>query len=66
VKTLAYGLSIICVIIAVLYFVLPGGSLPTFLPGYVAGSTHVHRMHAFAAATGAVVFLLVALSTRRR
>ena len=65
-KTLAYGLSIICVIIAVLYFVLPGGSLPTFLPGYVAGSTHVHRMHAFAAATGAVVFLLVALSTRRR
>jgi hypothetical protein len=66
VKPLAYGLSIICVIIAVLYFVLPGGSLPTFLPGYVAGSTHVHRMHAFAAATGAIVFLLVGLSTRRR
>jgi hypothetical protein len=66
VKTLAYGLSIICVIVAIMYFVLPGGSLPTFLPGYVAGSTHVHRMHAFAAATGAVVFLLVGLSTRRR
>jgi thiosulfate reductase cytochrome b subunit len=66
VKTLAYGLSIICVIIAVLYFVLPGGSLPTFLPGYVAGSTHVHRMHGFAAATGAIVFLLIGLSTRRR
>ena len=65
-KTLAYGLSIICVIVAIMYFVLPGGSLPTFLPGYVAGSTHVHRMHAFAAATGAVVFLLVGLSTRRR
>jgi hypothetical protein len=66
VKTLAYGLSIICVIIAVLYFVLPGGSLPTFLPGYVAGSTRVHKLHAFAAATGAVVFLLIGLSTRRR
>ncbi len=65
-KTLAYGLSIICVIIAVLYFVLPGGSLPTFLPGYVAGSTRVHKLHAFAAATGAIVFLLVGLSTRRR
>ena len=65
-KTLAYGLSIICVIIAVLYFVLPGGSLPTFLPGYVAGSTHVHMMHGFAAATGAILFLLVGLSTRRR
>jgi hypothetical protein len=66
VKTLAYGLSIVCVIIAVLYFVLPGGSLPTFLPGYVAGSTRVHKLHAFAAATGAVVFLLIGLSTRRR
>jgi hypothetical protein len=66
VKTLAYGLSIICIIVAVLYFVLPGGSLPTFLPGYVAGSTRVHKLHAFAAATGAIVFLLVGLSTRRR
>ena len=65
-KTLAYGLSIICVVIAVLYFVLPGGSLPTFFPGYVAGSTRVHKLHAFAAATGAIVFLLVGLSTRRR
>jgi hypothetical protein len=66
VKTLAYGLSIVCVIIAVLYFVLPGGSLPTFLPGYVAGSTRIHKLHAFAATTGAVVFLLIGLSTRRR
>ena len=65
-KTLAYGLSIICVIVAVMYFVLPGGSLPTFFPGYVAGSTRVHKLHAFAAATGAIVFLLVGLSTRRR
>ena len=65
-KTLAYGLSIICVIVAILYFVLPGGSLPTFLPGYVVGSTHIHMMHGFAAATGAIVFLLVGLSTQRR
>ena len=64
-KTLAYGLSIICVIVAIMYFVLPGGSLPTFLPGYVAGSTHIHKMHGFAAATGAIVFLLIGLSTRR-
>jgi hypothetical protein len=66
VKTLAYGLSIICVIVAIMYFVLPGGSLPTFLPGYVAGSTHIHKMHGFAAATGAIVFLLIGLSTRPR
>ena len=65
-KTTAYVLSIICVIVAIMYFVLPGGSLPTFLPGYVAGSTHIHKMHGFAAATGAIAFLLVGLSTRRR
>ena len=64
-RTTAYVLSIICVIVAIMYFVLPGGSLPTFLPGYVAGSTHIHKMHGFAAATGAIVFLLIALSTRR-
>jgi thiosulfate reductase cytochrome b subunit len=64
-KTTAYVLSIVCVIVAIMYFVLPGGSLPTFLPGYVAGSTHIHKMHGFAAATGAIVFLLIALSTRR-
>jgi hypothetical protein len=66
VKPLAYGLSIICVIVAIMYFVLPGGSLPTFFPGYVADSTRVHKLHAFAAATGAIAFLLVGLSTRRR
>ena len=65
-KTLAYGLSIICIIVAITYFVLPGGSLPTFFPGYVAGATRIHKLHAFAAATGAVVFLLIGLSTRRR
>jgi hypothetical protein len=66
VKAIAYVLSIICVIVAIMYYVLPGGSLPTFFPGYVAGATRVHKLHAFAAATGAVVFLLVGLSTRRR
>ena len=65
-KTTAYVLSVICVIVAIMYFVLPGGSLPTFLPGYVTGSTHVHMMHGFAAATGAIAFLLIGLSTRRR
>jgi thiosulfate reductase cytochrome b subunit len=65
-KMLVYGLAVVCAIIAVIYFVLPGGSLPKFLPGYVAGSTHVHKMHGFAAVTGAVVFLLIGLSTRRK
>jgi len=64
-KMLAYLLAIVCVIVAVMYYVVPGGLLPTVMPGYDAGSTHIHTMHAVAAATAAVVFLLIGLSTRR-
>ena len=65
-KILAYFLAIVCVIVAVMYYVLPGGSLPTFMPGYDVGSKRVHKLHGFAALTGAVVFLLIGLSTRPR
>jgi hypothetical protein len=65
-KIIAYVLAVICVIAAILYYVLPGGSLPTFMPGYEAGSTHVHILHGFAAVTGAIVFLLIGLSAKPR
>ena len=56
-RMLAYVLAIICVIAAVMYFTMPAGQLPTFMPGYLAGSTHVHHTHALAAAAAAVVLL---------
>ena len=62
-KTLAFLLAVVCVIAGAMYCVLPGGSLPAFMPGYAAGSTRIHMLHGFAAVTGAVVFLLVGLST---
>jgi len=49
-KMIAYLLAIICVIAAVMYFVMPAGQLPTFMPGYLAGSSHIHTTHAIAAA----------------
>jgi hypothetical protein len=63
-KMLAYGLAVVCVIAAAMYFMLPGGSLPTFVPGYVAGSTRIHMLHGVAAVVGAVFFYLIGLSTR--
>ena len=45
-KMIAYLLAIICVIAAVMYFVMPAGQLPTFMPGYLAGSAHIHTTHA--------------------
>jgi hypothetical protein len=54
-KLLAYILAIVCVIAAIMYFTMPAGSLPPFIPGYAAGSSHIHTTHAIAAAIGAIV-----------
>jgi hypothetical protein len=64
-KMLAYLLAVACAVVAVMYYVMPGGSLPIFMPGYNAGSTHIHTMHAVAAVTSSVIFLLIGLSARR-
>jgi hypothetical protein len=65
-KMLAYLLGIVCAIAAVMYFVMPAGTLPTFMPGYEAGSTHIHHLHALAAAIAAVVLLGVGWFSGRR
>jgi hypothetical protein len=65
VKIVAYCLAGLCLIFAMAYLVLPGGDLPSFLPGYEPGSTHIHHLHAFAALVAAIVFLLFAFSSRR-
>jgi hypothetical protein len=43
---------------------LPRESLPTFLPGYLMGADRVYYLHGVAALAGAVIFLLVGLSTK--
>ena len=66
-KLLAYLLAIICIIAAAMYFFMLAGSLPTFMPGYEAGSAHIHTKHAAIAVVAAIVLFLVGwLSGRRR
>jgi membrane protein DedA with SNARE-associated domain len=65
-KMIAYLLAIICVIAAVMYFVMPAGQLPTFMPGYLAGSDHIHKTHAIAAAVAAIVLLGIGWFAGRR
>jgi hypothetical protein len=64
-RMLAYVLAIICLIAAVVYFAMPAGSLPTFMPGYEAGSQHVHKTHAIAAVIGAVILFVLGLFAGR-
>jgi hypothetical protein len=65
-RLIAYLLGIVCVVVAVMYFVMPAGSLPTFVPGYEAGSTHIHLKHAIAAVGAAVILFLIGLFAGRR
>jgi hypothetical protein len=65
-KMLAYLLAIICVIAAVMYYTMPAGSLPTFMPGYIAGSDHIHMTHAIAAAVAAVILFVLGWIMGRR
>jgi hypothetical protein len=58
-KTIAIVLGLICVALAILYFVVPAGSLPSFLPGYELGSPRIHMKHGVAAAVAAVVLFAI-------
>ena len=45
----AIVIGIGCVALGVLYFAEPAKSLPSFIPGHEAGSTHHHIKHGIAA-----------------
>ena len=42
-------LGLVFLAIAVIYFVEPASSLPSFFPGHEAGSSHHHTKHGIAA-----------------
>jgi hypothetical protein len=41
--------------VAIVYWTMPADSLPSFLPGFEAGSTAVHMKHGIAAAAASVL-----------
>ena len=58
-RMLAYLLAILCLIAAVMYFAMPASLLPTFMPGYLPGSDHIHTKRAAIAAIAAIVLFLI-------
>jgi hypothetical protein len=52
------GIALICV--SVVYWVEPAKSLPSFFPGYLAGSAHHHVKHGIAAFLVGVACLVFA------
>jgi hypothetical protein len=45
----AVVIGVLVLVVAVIYFVEPAKSLPSFFPGHTAGSTHHHVKHGIAA-----------------
>lgn len=41
--------GVLFVVLAVIYWAIPAGSLPVYLPGFEVGSTHVHFKHGLGA-----------------
>lgn len=57
--TLAYVVSALLVVVAVIYFTQPANQLPAFFPGHDAASHNIHFKHGLAAvvlALGGVAF----------
>ena len=58
-RMLAYLLAIICLAAAAMYYTIPAGQLPAFIPGHLDGSDHIHKTHAYAAVAAAVILFLL-------
>ncbi len=63
----AVALGVILVVVAIVYFAQPAGSLPSFFPGHEAGSSHHHTKHGIAAlVVGAAAFAFAWFATGPR
>jgi hypothetical protein len=52
--------GLLFLVVAVVYFVEPAGSLPSFFPGHAAGSSHHHAKHGIAALIAAIACFVFA------
>jgi hypothetical protein len=59
-KTILIVAALVFAVVAVGYFVVPAGSLPSFLPGFEPGSARVHVKHGIVASAVAIVLLGIA------
>jgi hypothetical protein len=60
VVTAAFVIGIALIVLAIVYWAEPAGSLPSFLPGHEAGSGHHHVKHGIAAFLVGVALLVFA------
>ena len=54
-RSVAVVLGLAFAALAIVYWTMPAGSLPSFVPGFEAGSALVHVKHGIAAAAAALL-----------
>lgn len=59
-RAAAIIIGLVLLVIAGIYWLVPAGSLPGFLPGFEAGSPRVHVKHGVAALVAGIVFFVIA------
>jgi hypothetical protein len=59
-------LAVLGVIVAIVYWLVPAGSLPGFMPGFEAGSTQVHVKHGIGALVLGIVLIVASRFLGRR
>jgi hypothetical protein len=64
-RNVAIVLGLVFAAIAIVYWLVPAGSLPGFMPGFEAGGARVHVKHGVAAAVVAAVLFAWAWYTGR-
>jgi len=65
-KTVAYVLGALLIVVAVIYLIAPADSLPSFFPGHEAGLARPRIKHGLAAGAIGVILLVVGWVLGRR
>lgn len=65
-KLIAYILGVLLIIAAVVYFVMPADSLPSFFPGHEVGMARARVKHGVVAGLAGVVLLAIGWFVGRR
>ena len=65
-KAVVYVLGVLCIIAAIIYFVLPADQLPSIMPGHDAAMNNIRLKHGIAAAVVGVILLAIGWFVGRR
>jgi hypothetical protein len=65
-KTIAYLLGTLLIVIAAIYLLVPADSLPSFFPGHEAGLARIRVKHGLVAGVAGIVLIAIGWYAGRR